>query len=118
MLNASFNLAMAAQRLTASRTLNINYWGYRDDIQKGLLKLAAAEVQDARDDLAGQGPDFHGPVQTSLANVLVLLSDAQAATDPAVRRDKTTSALSAVQSAKAAFGTGMDFTLGTGNLMF
>lgn len=117
-LNASFNLAIAAQRLEASRTLNIAYWAYRDDIQKGLLKLAAEEVKDALADLAGQGPTFHGPQQTSLTNVLGLISDAVAATDPAVRRDKTASALSAVQSAKSAFGTGMNFTLGTGNLMF
>ncbi len=119
-LNASFNLAMAKQRLDASYSLNVAFWGYRDDIQKGLLRLANEEVTDARNVLANGvalGP-LHASVQTTLQNVQTLLSQAQAASDPAVRRDKTNAARTAVQSAKAAFGNGMNFTLGTGNLMF
>jgi cytochrome c peroxidase len=117
-LNASFNLAMAKQRLDASRLLNIQYWGYRDDIQKGLLRLASKEIDDARRVLANGGSDLHAAQQTSLANAQTLLSQAIAATDPGVRKDRTESAITIVQAAKNAFGTNMTFQLGTGNLMF
>jgi len=117
-LNVSFNLAMAKQRLDASRTLNIQYWGYRDDIQKGLLKLANKEIDDARRVLTNGGADLHPAQQTSLANAQTLLSQAIAATDPAVRKARTESAITIVQTAKNALGTNMNFQLGTGNLMF
>jgi len=117
-LNASFNLAMAKQRLDAARQLNIQYWAYRDDVQKGLLKLASKEIDDARRVLANGGADLHAAQQTSLANAQTLLSQAIAATDPAVRKARTESAITVVQSAKNAFGSNMNFQLGTGNLMF
>jgi len=117
-LNASFNLALAKQRLDASRLLNIQYWGYRDDIQKGLLKLANKEIDDARRVLTNGGPDLHAAQVTSLASAQTLLAQAIAATDPAVRKARTESAITLVQNAKNAFGTNMNFQLGTGNLMF
>ena len=117
-LNASFNLAMARQRMDASRALNIQYWGYRDDIQKGLLRLANEEIDDARRVLVNGGGDLHAAQQTSLADAQTLLSQAIAATDPAVRKARTESAITIVQNAKNAFGTNMNFQLGTGNLMF
>lgn len=117
-LNASFNLAMAKQRLDASRTLNIQYWGYRDDIQKGLLRLASEEIDDARRVLINGGADLHAAQVTSLADAQTLLSQAIAATDPAIRKARTESAITIVQNAKNAFGTNMNFQLGTGNLMF
>jgi hypothetical protein len=117
-LNASFNLAMAKQRLDASHLLNVQYWGYRDDIQKGLLRLASKEIDDARRVLANGGADLHAPQQTTLANAETLLTQAVAATDPAIRKARTESALTIVQAARSAFGTNMTFQLGTGNLMF
>jgi len=117
-LNASFNLAIAKQRLDAARSLNIAYWSYRDDIQKGLIRLASEEIDDAIRVLANGGADLHAPQQTSLANARTLLSQAVAATDPAVRKARTESANALVQSAKSSFGTNMNFTLGSANLMF
>ena len=117
-LNASFNLAMAKQRLDASRLLNIQYWGYRADIQQGLLRLAKKEIDDARRVLTNGGGDLHAAQQTSLASAETLLDQAIAATDPAIRKARTESAITIVQTAKNAFGTNMNFTLGTGNLMF
>jgi hypothetical protein len=117
-LNASFNLAIAKQRLDASRTLNIAYWGYRDDIQKGLLRLASEEIDDAIRVLAnGQFP-LHVAQQTTLQNARTLIAQAVAATDPAIRRARTESAIPIVQQARSAFGTNLNFTMGTGNLMF
>ena len=117
-LNASFNLAMAKQRLDASRQLNIAFWGYRDDIQKGLLRLASEEIDDARRVLVNGGADLHAAQQSSLASAQALLSQAATATDPAIRKARTESAMTIVDAAKNAFGTNMTFQLGTGNLMF
>jgi hypothetical protein len=117
-LNASFNLAIAKQRLDASHLLNVQYWGYRDDIQKGLLRLASKEIDDARRLLVNGGADLHAAQQTSLASAQTLLDQAIAATDPAIRKARTESATTIVQTAKTAFGTNMTFQLGTGNLMF
>jgi cytochrome c peroxidase len=117
-LNASFNLAIAKQRLDSARTLNINYWSFRDDIQKGLINLASEEIDDAIRVLKNAGTDLHVTEQTNLTSARALLAQAVAATDPAVRRSKTESAITLVQNAKAAFGTNMNFQLGAGNLMF
>ena len=117
-LNASFNLAMAKQRMDAAHELNAKYWGYRDDIQKGLLNLASEEIADAIGVLKTVSPDLQPAQQLSLASANTLLSQAIAATDPAVRQARTESALTLVQSAKSALGTNMNFQLGAGNLMF
>lgn len=122
-LNVSFNVQLAIQRLNTSFTLNVNFWGYRDDIQKGLISLAKEETDDAQRVLANipsntpRGP-LHPTQQAQLASVITLLNQALAATDPAVRRDRTASARTLLTTVKNALGTGMDFQLGTGNLMF
>jgi cytochrome c peroxidase len=117
-LNASFNLAIADQRLIASRTLNVQFWAFRDDIQKGLLNLASEEIDDAIRVLERAGGDLHSAQVTALNNAKTLLAQAVAATDPAVRRDRTDAAKTIVNNAKAAFGTNLNFQLGSGNLMF
>jgi hypothetical protein len=117
-LNASFNLAIADQRLTASRTLNVQFWAFRDDVQKGLLNLASEEIDDAIRVLERAGGDLHSAQVTALNNAKTLLAQAVAATDPAVRRDRTDAAKTIVNNAKAAFGTNLNFQLGSGNLMF
>jgi cytochrome c peroxidase len=117
-INASFNLAIANQRLTAARTLNVQFWAFREDIQKGLINLAVEEIDDAIRVLERAGGDLHPAQVTSLNQAKVLLGQALAATDPAVRRDRTDSAKTLVTNAKAAFGANINFNLGTGNLMF
>jgi hypothetical protein len=112
------DLAIAKQRLDSACTLNIAYWSYRDDIQKGLINLASEEIDDAIRVLKNAGLDLHVTEQTNLASARTLLAQAVAATDPVVRRSKTESAIAIVQTAKAAFGTNMNFQLGSGNLMF
>ncbi len=118
-LNAAFNLSIAKQRLDGSRALNVAFWSYREDIQKGLLNLASEEIDDAirvLQNAAGGG--LHATQQTDLQSARTLIAQAIAATDPALRKSRTESALAIVQTAKAAFGTNLNFTLGTGNLMF
>jgi hypothetical protein len=117
-LNASFNLSVAEQRMTAARTLNAAFWAYRDDVQKGLLRLASEEIDDAIRVLENGAADLHPNQRASLASARTLLTQALAATDPAVRRDRTDAAKALVVGAKAGFGTNMTFQLGSANLMF
>jgi hypothetical protein len=118
-LNVSFNVQLAIQRLNASHTLNVAFWGYRDDIQKGLISLAREEADDALRVLSSSrsGP-LHSAQQTQISTAMTLMNQALAATDPAIRRDRTASARTLLTTVKNALGTGMDFQLGTGNLMF
>jgi hypothetical protein len=117
-LNASFNLSLAQQRMEASRALNVAFWSFREDIQKELLRLASEEIDDAIRVLENGAADLHAGQRISLADARTQLAEAVAATDPGVRRDRTDSAKSLVVSARASFGTNMNFQLGSGNLMF
>ena len=53
-----------------------------------------------------------------MATAIGFMNQALAATDPAARRDRTNDARNLLTTVKNALGTGMDFQLGTGNLMF
>ena len=118
-LNVSFNVQLAIQRLNASHTLNVAFWGYRDDIQKGLISLAKEEADDAQRVLSSsRGGPLHTTQQAQIATAIGFMNQALAATNPAVRRDRTNDARVLLTTVKNALGTGMDFQLGTGNLMF
>jgi cytochrome c peroxidase len=121
-LNVAFNLAMAIQRLQAAYTLTQQYSDSGIDIQKGLLKLADAEIEDALLVLSSASSSGSAPLHTSqqilLQNARGMLADAMQATSHTTRLDRTAAALSAVEVSKAALGTGMNFVLGPGNLMF
>ena len=118
-LNASFNLQMAEQRLESSRQLNIAFWAFRDDIQKGLINLAAEEIDDGIRVMQNvAGPPLHPNEQANLTQARNLIFAGLVTTDPAVRRDNTIAAKALVVSARATFGTNLNFQMGTGNLMF
>lgn len=118
-LNVSFNVQLAIQRLNASHTLNVQFWGYRDDIQKGLISLAKEEADDAQRVLSSSvSGALHSTQQAQIATAMGFMNQALAATDPAVRRDRTNDARTLLTTVKNALGTGMDFQLGKGNLMF
>lgn len=118
-LNVSFNVQLAIQRLNASHTLNVAFWGYRDDIQKGLISLAKEEADDAQRVLSSAlGGPLHTTQQAQIATAIGFMNQALAATNPAVRRDRTNDARTLLTTVKNALGTGMDYQLGTGNLMF
>jgi len=117
-LNVAFNLDIAIQRLDAARTLNTAFWNYREDIQIGLTDLASAEVEDARHVLEANPTPLHPTQQTTLSQVETLLDQAATATDPSVRLARIQSSLNLLNSARSALGTGIDFDMGEGNLMF
>jgi hypothetical protein len=81
-----------------------------------LLTLANAEAQDAIDDLQPKG--LHADAVTLLQTAISQNNQAIAAGSSKTRKSLMSSARSNFASAKAKFGTGLDFTLGSGNLEF
>jgi cytochrome c peroxidase len=118
-LNTFFNLDLATQRLQAAQRFNTEYWDYRSDLQKKLITLGRKEVADALRVLASpDGPPLHTAEQSTLSNILSQLDSAVATSDPGTRLSLTTSALSAIAGVRPHFGSGVQFTLGSGTLMF
>lgn len=118
-LNTFFNLDLATQRLQASQRLNSEYWDYRKEIQQGLIVLARKEVADALRVLASNdGPPLHTAEQATLSTIIGALDTAASTTDPSVRLSRTTDALALIANTRPHFGTGVQFTMGQGNLMF
>jgi hypothetical protein len=118
-LNTFFNLDLATQRLQAARRFNSEYWDFRADLQKTLIKLGRKEVADALRVLASpDGPPLHTAEQSTLSTILTQLDSALSTPDAATRLSLTTSALSAIASLRPHFGSGVQFTLGSGTLMF
>jgi cytochrome c peroxidase len=118
-LNTFFNLDLATQRLQAAQRLTSEYWDYRKDIQQGLISLARKEVADALRVLASNdGPPLHTAEQATLSTIIGTLDTAASTTDPSVRLSRTTDALTLIANTRPHFGTGVQFTMGQGNLMF
>jgi len=118
-LNTFFNLDLASQRLQAAQRFNQNYWDFRNDLQKTLIKLGRKEVADALRVLASpDGPPLHTSEQSTLAAILTQLDSAATTSNPATRLSLTTNALAAIASVRSHFGSGVSFSLGSGTLMF
>ena len=118
-LNTFFNLDLATQRLQAAKRFNTEYWDFRNDLQITLIKLGRKEVADALRVLASpDGPPLHTTEQSTLSSILTQLDSAATASDPAARLSQTTNALSAIAGVRSHFGSGVQFTLGSGTLMF
>jgi hypothetical protein len=118
-INVAFNFALAQQRIEAALLLNQQYWGYRQDIQMGLLKLARVELQDAvAVCTTNDGPPLFPQVQSDLNALVALLANAELMTNPSARLAATTAASDDIDSLYSAIGTNIDFDMGPGNLMF
>jgi hypothetical protein len=81
-----------------------------------LLRLSNLEAQDAIDDLEPKG--LHADAVTLLRTAIDQNNQAIATSSSQTRKNLMTSARSNFSSAKAKLGTGLDFTLGAGNLEF
>ena len=67
MLNTFFNLDIATQRLQAAKQFNVEYWDYRNDLQKDLIRLGRKEVADALRVISSpDGPPLHVAEQNTL----------------------------------------------------
>lgn len=120
-LNIAFNLDLAEQRLDAAELLNVQYWNFREDVQRGLIELAVAEIEDAfallsppNVDAPPLHPELHQPVQDALAELALAVATAA----PDQRLAATRQALTKLADVRAALGSNIDFELGPGNLMF
>lgn len=118
-INVAFNFALAQQRIRAALLLNQQSWGYRQDIQMGLLKLARVELEDAVGVCTtNDGPPLFPQVQSNLSALVALLANAELMTDPNARLAAATNASTSIDSLYSAIGTNIGFTMGPGNLMF
>lgn len=129
-LNAGFNLDLAEQRLAAAITLENNAFdgraaptaeggedtnGKRATVDK-LLSLANAEGTDAVEVLSAVG--LHASAVTLIQSAIAKAEEAILEGSSKRRKRLMQDALAAVQSARGQFGTGFDFVVGEGNLLF
>jgi len=114
-LNGAFNIDIASQRLQAASTLALRFNETRPDIQKRLLELAIAELDDALEVL---GADIYPAAQESVRVAKDEIALGLAAASWSERQRRASNALELCQTARALFGSNIDFELGAGNLMF
>jgi hypothetical protein len=115
-LNAAFNSAISIQRNTAALTLEKSRGtGTRETVNM-LLALSNSEATDAIEVLSHR--KLHPQAIRLLNNAISLNSRAIAERPTNVRQSLIRKALKDLRTAKAQFGTGLDFTLGEGNLLF
>ena len=137
-VNAAFNAALAIQRNNAAITLenssstfgsetNCTFGsispdcgttavnGKKQTVDK-LLSLSNAEIEDAIEVLEPKG--LHPDAVTLLNSALSKNQQAISETNSKKRKSLISGARTDLTSAKAKFGTGLDFTLGEGNLTF
>jgi cytochrome c peroxidase len=117
-LNTALNLQMAARRIQASRDIAEQFGGCEWEVQRGLLSLAAAEIEDALAVL-GAVEHLHDREQCRLREALEAL-DALVDHAPGERRLKRTLQRIArsVDQSLAALGSGMEMQIGQGTLLF
>ena len=137
-LNAGFNAALAIQRNTAAAALENNsstispennctfgeigsdctssgVTGKKQTVDK-LLSLSNAEIEDAIDVLQAKGlhPDAVTLLNSARSKNLQAISE----NNSKKRKSLISGAKTDLTNAKAKFGTGLNFTLGEGNLTF
>jgi len=114
-LNAAFNVDTATRRLRAVSTLAERFNEARSDIQKRLLELAVAELDDALDVLSTTtNPDALEQLGKAKQEIALGL----AAGTWVERQTRTSNAILQCQCARSHFGSNIDFVPGTGNRMF
>jgi len=117
-LSGAFNLALVQQRLEAAAAILDEYPDYTD-IAKGLARLAQAELRDARDVLSSEeGPPMYIQEQGQLGTTSVHLQVAVFTRNESTRRHNVGRALDYTRQVRAAIGAGIEFELGSGNLMY
>jgi hypothetical protein len=118
-LNGAFNLDIARQRLEAVQTLLNRFGDTGVDVQRGLMELADAEVEDALEVL---GTSASGEIVPEARERLRLARDeiaaGLAATSPSARQNRVSNALSRIMNGRDMLGSNINFRLGQGNLMF
>lgn len=117
-LNASFNNALSIKRNSAALTLenSTSTDPNKRDTVNMLLALSNAEIVDAVDVLDAKG--LHGDAVFFLLNAFIKNQSAIFESSTATRKSLIQSALTDLNFAKSRYGSGLNFTLGEGNLLF
>jgi cytochrome c peroxidase len=117
-MNASFNLKLAAMRLDATVKVAAEYKNHFKGLQYGLLDAARAELLDARSVISDVM--ILPAVQTHLNTANQAITTAFSNSSAKQREDAAALALAEVTAAAAGLGTGsgLDFPIGQGSLMF
>lgn len=122
-INAGFNMSISIQRNSAALTLenNANTGTLsqilaRRQTTDTLLLLSNAEISDAIDVLAEKG--LHSTAVLHLFTALTKNTQALIELSSSRRKQLITEARTSITTAKNQLGTGLNFTLGEGNLMF
>jgi hypothetical protein len=133
-INAAFNVAIAIQRVNAAGILEndnmfqpvaqsapIDGGGFAEvdgkkETVDTLLHLANIEIADALDVLNAKS--LHPTAATLLTEAASANTQAMSESSGLTRIRKINSAAQKLKDAKAQFGTGLDFILGEGNLLF
>jgi hypothetical protein len=117
-LNASFNNALSIKRNSAALTLenSTSTDPNKRDTVNMLLALSNAEIVDAVDVLDTKS--LHTDAVFFLLNAFIKNQNAIFETSTSTRKSLIQSALNDLNFAKSRYGSGLNFTLGEGNLLF
>jgi hypothetical protein len=116
-LNAAFNCQLAAARLQAAFQIVGAFGNQHISVQRGLLELASVELDDAVQVLS-LALDLNVESQRLLLKAKADIRRAQRTSYRGQREELTRAALIKVTEANAALGTGVDYEIGEGTLMF
>ena len=115
-LNAAFNSAISIQRNSAALALETSRDKDARETVNMLLALSNSEAADAIEVLGQR--KLHPTAVRLLRNTISKNSRAMAARPSNTRQALIRGALKNLEAAKAQLGTGLDFVLGEGNLLF
>jgi hypothetical protein len=118
-LNGAFNLDLARQRLEAAQTLVNRFGNTGVDVQRGLMELADAELEDALEVLGSSASGEIAP--EARARLQIARNEIAAAlvvTNAPGRQNSIATALSRIMNGRDMLGSNINFRLGQGNLMF
>jgi cytochrome c peroxidase len=116
-INAAFNVQMSIARVEAALPIIVADRNQSRDLQKELLRLALAEVDDALEVLSAKA-GLNLAAQADLSQAQSELQIASTHASHTQRHRAAEDALSELNSANASLGAGMTFDMGEGTLMF
>jgi len=116
-LNTALNLQMALSRMDAALEIDRAFGNRHLAIERGLLELAGAELEDALQVL-GAVYQLHELEQGLLRRALLEITAARQSDGQRRRCEQLRAAREAVEAARVQLGTGLDFEIGEGTLMF
>jgi hypothetical protein len=116
-VNAAFNAQMAISRLEAVVAIVTRFGNDRQTTQRTLLRLAKEEVDDAIKVLDGQS-GLNRSARDTLQSCRSFINSAINSSSSSSRKRNTQQALSRAVSVTPELGSGLDFVIGEGTVMF